>query len=101
MTLGKIVLLVLAAFALVLVFRVVRGALRFKRSFEGFAEETGEKLLDWQEEVDGMPERWHEYDEAYQEALEHSAGPTEPPGNRGTGRSATLGPTGGSLRKPQ
>jgi predicted PurR-regulated permease PerM len=101
MTLLKVVLILLGVFALLLVFRLVRSVIRFKRSFEGFAEETGQRLLEWQEEVEGMPERWHEYDEAYQEALEHSQDSGQSPGHDRS-RGATLGPTGGgSLRKPQ
>ncbi|MBI4466352.1 MAG: hypothetical protein HY656_02840 [Acidobacteria bacterium] len=96
---GKIFLILLGLFFLGLVVRAVRGALRFKRRFDDFSVEAGERLLHHAEQVDSTLERWHEYDEAYQEAAarleeEQGGAPHQP------GRGATLGPTGGSFRKP-
>jgi len=87
---------------LVFVYYVVKfvlAALRFKRHLEEFSQEAAARLLDHAEKVDGTLERWHEYDEAYQEAVakiegEQDGEPYEP------GRGATIGPTGGSFRKP-
>jgi len=79
--------------------RFIRAALRFKRSFDDFSVEAGERLLRHAEQVDSTLERWHEYDEAYQEAvarLEEEDDHTHQPG-----RGATLGPGGGSLHKPE
>ncbi len=79
--------------------KLVLAARRFKRHFEEFSQEAAARLLDHAEKVDGTLERWHEYDEAYQEAVaklegEQGGEPYEP------GRGATIGPTGGSFRKP-
>ncbi len=79
--------------------KFIRAALRFKRNLEEFSQEAAARLLDHAEKVDGTLERWHEYDEAYQEAVaklegEQGGEPYEP------GRGATLGPTSGSFRKP-
>ena len=79
--------------------KFVRAALRFKRNLEEFSQEAAARLLDHADKVDGTLERWHEYDEAYQEAVaklegEQGGEPYEP------GRGATIGPTGGSFRKP-
>ncbi len=81
------------------VVKFVLAALRFKRHLEEFSQEAAARLLDHAEKVDGTLERWHEYDEAYQEAVakiegEQGGEPYEP------GRGATIGPTGGSFRKP-
>jgi hypothetical protein len=92
----------LALMGLALVYSIVKfilAARRFKRHFEEFSEEAAQRLLDHAQQVDSTLERWHEYDEAYQEAvskLEEEAGgqPYEP------GRGATLGPSDGSFRKP-
>lgn len=114
--------ILLAAFGAVLLYylvRFVRAARRFKRSFDDLAEEAGHRLLEHAEQVDSTLERWHEYDEAYQEAaakLEEEAerreqlglpDPGSPAGGRPApptagqaGRGATLGPTGGTFRKP-
>ena len=82
-----------------LVVKFVLAARRFKRHFEDFSQEAAARLLDHAEKVDGTLERWHEYDESYQEAVaklegEQGGEPYEP------GRGATIGPTGGSFRKP-
>ena len=79
--------------------KFVRAALHFKRNLEEFSQEAAARLLDHADKVDGTLERWHEYDEAYQEAVaklegEQGGEPYEP------GRGATIGPTGGSFRKP-
>jgi hypothetical protein len=97
----KILLILLTPIALYLLIRVIRAALRFKRSFDEFSAEAGQRLMRYSAEVDSTLERWHEYDEAYQEAvaqLEEQAGGADP--SRGGGRGVTLGPSGGSLRKP-
>lgn len=98
MLLLKIFLVLLGLFLLVLAFRFLRAAVRFKRRFDEFSAEAGERLLHHAEQVDSTLERWHEYDEAYQEAVarleEEGNGPQQP------GRGTTLGPTGGSFRKP-
>ena len=81
--------------------KFLRAVLRFKSSFEDFSQEAAARLLDHADKVDGTLERWHEYDEAYQEAvakLEAEQGGTE--STYEPGRGATLGPTGGSFRKP-
>ncbi|MDA2913424.1 hypothetical protein MYX77_05610 [Acidobacteriia bacterium AH_259_A11_L15] len=94
------VLLALLGVALVyLLVRLVRAFRRFQRRFDDFSAEAGQRLLQHSERIDSTLERWHEYDEAYQEAvarLEEEAGgePQRP------GRGATLGPSGGSFRKP-
>ena len=79
--------------------KFILAARRFKRHMEEFSEEAAQRLLDHADQVDSTLERWHEYDEAYQEAvakLEEEGGgqPYEP------GRGATLGPSGGQFRKP-
>ena len=79
--------------------KFIRAALRLKRSIEDFSQEAAARLLDHADKVDSTLERWHEYDEAYQEAVakiegEQGGEPYEP------GRGATIGPTGGSFRKP-
>ncbi|MCI0404046.1 MAG: hypothetical protein L0212_11060 [Acidobacteria bacterium] len=81
------------------VVKLILAARRFKRHFEEFSEEAAQRLLSHADQVDSTLERWHEYDEAYQEAvakLEEEGGgqPYEP------GRGASLGPSGGSFRKP-
>ena len=81
--------------------KFLRAVLRFKSSFEDFSQEAAARLLDHADKVDGTLERWHEYDEAYQEAvakLEAEQGGRESAYE--PGRGATLGPTGGSFRKP-
>lgn len=96
---GKLFLVLFGLFLLALLIRVIRAALRFKRSFDDFSVEAGERLLRHADQVDSTLERWHEYDEAYQEAaarLEEEGQEREQPG-----RGATLGPSGGSFRKPQ
>ena len=95
----KIILVLLGLFLLALLVRFIRAALRFKHSFDDFSTEAGQRLLRHAEQVDSTLERWHEYDEAYQEAVakleeEDTRHPQQP------GRGATLGPTGGSFRKP-
>lgn len=94
----KIFLVLVGLLGLVLVIRFVRAALRFKRRFDDFSEEAGKRLLTHAEQVDSTLERWHEYDEAYQEAaarIEEEAEAREE-----VRRGATIGPTGGSIRKP-
>ncbi len=81
------------------VVKFILAARRFKRHFEEFSEEAAARLLAHAEQVDSTLERWHEYDEAYQEAVakleeEGSGQPYEP------GRGATIGPSGGTFRKP-
>lgn len=105
MSLLKLFLILLGVFLLALLLRFVRAAWRFKRSFDDFSTEAGERLLRHAEQVDSTLERWHEYDEAYQEAvarLEEEDSERHEPGlpDRQAGRGATLGPTGGSFRKP-
>ena len=99
MLLLKIFLALVGLFLLVQLVRFVRAAIHFKRSFDDFSVEAGQHLLRHAEQVDSTLERWHEYDEAYQEAVarldEEEAHRPHPPG-----RGATLGPTGGSIRKP-
>ena len=92
----------LGAMGLALVYYLVKfliAARRFKRHMEEFSEEAAARLLNHAEQVDSTLERWHEYDEAYQEAVakleEEGGGQTYEPG-----RGATLGPSGGSFRKP-
>jgi hypothetical protein len=86
--------------------RFILAARRFKRHMEEFSEEAAKRLLDHAEQVDSTLERWHEYDEAYQEAVakleEEGGGQPYEPGlpDRQAGRGATLGPSGGSFRKP-
>lgn len=97
----KIFLGLFGLLLLYLVVRFVRAALRFKRSFDDFSVEAGERLLRHADEVNSTLERWHEYDEAYQEAVAKIE--AEQAGDQShyePGRGATLGPTGGSLRKP-
>ena len=94
----KLFLALVGLFLLVLLVRFLRAAWRLKRSIDDFSVEAGERLLRHAEQVDSTLERWHEYDEAYQEAvarLEEEGAQEHPPG-----RGATLGPTGGSFRKP-
>lgn len=96
---GKVLLVLLGLAAFFYLVRFIRAALRFKRRFDDFSVEAGERLLRHAQQVDSTLERWHEYDEAYQEAaarLEEEGGGAQPPG-----RGATLGPTGGSFRKPE
>lgn len=96
---GKLFLVLFGLFLLALLIRFLRSALRFKRSIDDFSAEAGQRLLRHAEQVDSTLERWHEYDEAYQEAvarLEEEGQAPEPPS-----RGATLGPSGGSFRKPQ
>ena len=81
--------------------KFVRAALRLKRSIEDFSQEAGQRLLEHADKVDSTLERWHEYDEAYQEAvakIEAEQGGGE--NQYEPGRGATIGPTGGSFRKP-
>lgn len=95
----KILLVLVGLAALYALVRFLRAARRFKRGFDEFSVEAGERLLQHAEQVDSTLERWHEYDEAYQEAaarLEEEAGHDHPP----SGRGVTLGPSGGTLRKP-
>ena len=98
MTLLYIFLGVMGLALLYYVVKFVLAALRFKRHMEEFSEEAAARLLDHAEQVDSTLERWHEYDEAYQEAVakleEEGGGQYEP------GRGATLGPSGGTFRKP-
>lgn len=101
----KLFLVLVGVFLLALLLRFLRAAWRFKRSFDDFSVEAGERLLRHADQVDSTLERWHEYDEAYQEAvarLEEEGAPGQQPGlpDRQAGRGATLGPTGGSIRKP-
>jgi len=94
--------ILLALLGLVLLYglvRFVRAALRFKRSFDDFSAEAGERLLRHAEQVDSTLERWHEYDESYQEAVARLD--EEASDEHQHGRGATLGPGGGSLRKPE
>lgn len=105
MSLGNILLLLVGVVVLYGLVRFIRLALRFKRRFDDFSVEAGERLLRHAEQVDSTLERWHEYDEAYQEAvarLEEEADPAQPSGLPAgqAGRGVTLGPGGGSLRKP-
>lgn len=94
---GKLFLVVFGLFLLVLLIRFIRAALRFKRTFEDFSAEAGHRLLRHAEQVDSTLERWHEYDEAYQEAVARlEEEESQQPPSRGT----TLGPTGGTFRKP-
>lgn len=58
---------------------------RLKRHWDHFSRQAAEHLEGWIEEVDSMPERWHEHDETYQRHLEPSR------------RSATTDPTRTSL----
>ena len=103
MTLLYIFLGVMGLALLYYVIKFVRAALRFKRHMEEFSEEAAARLLNHAEQVDSTLERWHEYDEAYQEAVakleEEGGGQTYEP-DRQAGRGATLGPSGGSFRKP-
>lgn len=94
----KVFLVILGLFLLALLVRFVRGALRFKRSFDDFSEEAGQRLLEHAEQVDSTLERWHEYDEAYQEAVARIEEDAE--AHEQLGRGATIGPTGSSFRKP-
>jgi hypothetical protein len=99
MTLLYIFLAVLGAAFVYWIVKFILAARRFKRHFEEFSEEAAQRLLDHAHQVDSTLERWHEYDEAYQEAVakleaEQGGEPYEP------GRGATLGPSGGSFRKP-
>jgi hypothetical protein len=94
----KVLLVFVGLAVLYALVRLVRAALRFKRSFDDFSAEAGERLLRHAEQMDSTLERWHEYDEAYQEAvarLEEGEHTHEHPS-----RGVTLGPGGGSLRKP-
>ncbi len=99
MTLLYIFLGLMGVALLYYVVKFVRAALRFKRHMEEFSEEAAKRLLDHAEQVDSTLERWHEYDEAYQEAVakleEEGGGQSYEPG-----RGATLGPSSGSFRKP-
>jgi len=78
--------------------RAVLAYLRFKRHFDDFSVEAGQRLLRHADQVDGTLERWHEYDEAYQEAAARIEEQEE--AREQLGRGVTLGPSGGSLRKP-
>ncbi len=99
MTLLYLFLGVMGLAFLYYIVKFIRGALRFKRHMEEFSEEAAARLLSHAEQVDSTLERWHEYDEAYQEAVakleEEGGGEAYEPG-----RGATLGPSGGSFRKP-
>jgi len=99
MTLLYVFLAVMGVAILYYIVKFILAALRFKRHLEEFSEEAAQRLLDHADQVDSTLERWHEYDEAYQEAVakleeEGDGQPYEP------GRGATLGPSGGSFRKP-
>ncbi|MFQ5695531.1 MAG: hypothetical protein ACE5HB_06045 [Terriglobia bacterium] len=94
----KLALALLGLFLLWWGIKAVRAFLRFKRHFEDFSEEAGQRLLDHAKQVDSTLERWHEYDEAYQEAVARLD--EEEQTREQLHRGATLGPTGGSLRKP-
>ncbi|MFQ5662790.1 MAG: hypothetical protein ACE5HL_03045 [Terriglobia bacterium] len=94
----KILLILLGLFSLALLIRFILAAWRFKRSFDDFSVEAGERLLRHAERVDSTLERWHEYDEAYQEAVARLE--EEGDGQRPPGRGVTLDPSGGSSRKP-
>jgi len=98
MTAFQILLVALGAAFLYLAVKAVRGYLRFKRSFDDFAEGAGERLLHHAEQVDSTLERWHEYDEAYQEAV--SKLEEEDERREQLRRGLTLGPTGDPTRKP-
>jgi hypothetical protein len=105
MGLLQILVVALAAALLYYLVKFIRAAVRFKRSFDDFAEGAGQRLLEHAQEVNSTLERWHEYDEAYQEAvakLEEEAGNRAELAlpERGAGRGVTLDPTGGSLKKP-
>ncbi|MFQ5723146.1 MAG: hypothetical protein ACE5G6_01540 [Terriglobia bacterium] len=96
---SKVLLVLLGAALVYFLVRFVLAFRRFQRRFDDFSAEAGQRLLEHTERIDSTLERWHEYDEAYQEAvarLEEEAGgePQQP------GRGATLGPSGGSFRKP-
>jgi len=94
----KVFLVVVGLAVLYALARFVRAAWRFKRRFDEFSVEAGERLLKHADQVDSTLERWHEYDEAYQEAVARleEGEPTHEHPSRGV----TLGPGGGSLRKP-
>ncbi len=93
----KILLGLLGIAFLYLLIRAIRAVVRFKRNFDDFSAEAGERLLRHADQVNTTLERWHEYDEAYQEAV---ARLEEEDDGRQSGRGATLGPSGGSFRKP-
>jgi len=83
----------LLAFGLAFVGVLAYFLYKLKRHWDNFSEQAAQRMQGWSEEVDSMPERWHEYDETYQhynEAL--SGGQSHGPGS---GKSATLGPRGG------
>ncbi len=95
----KVLLVVVGLAVLYALARFLRAAWRFKHRFDEFSAEAGERLLRHADQVDSTLERWHEYDEAYQEAvarLEDEGEHTHEHPSRGV----TLGPGGGSLRKP-
>lgn len=93
-------LLLLGALFLYLLIKSVRAVLRFKRSFDDFSAQAGERLLRHADQVNSTLERWHEYDEAYQEAVARLEEEDQAHSDREPGRGVTLGPTGGSIRKP-